>query len=101
MTAATREARRSARSGTTLLDVKGLKTHFFTQDGVVKAVDGVSLSIDDGKTLGVVGESGCGKSVAAMSILRLIGRPGRIAPAPPLHRGQRLSHRPNARRHPP
>jgi oligopeptide/dipeptide ABC transporter ATP-binding protein len=64
--------------GTPLLEIKNLKTHFFTRDGTVKAVDGVSMSVDDGKTLGLVGESGCGKSITAMSILRLIGRPGRI-----------------------
>jgi oligopeptide/dipeptide ABC transporter ATP-binding protein len=75
-----REARASGRKDPTrpLLEIKGLKTYFFTQDGVVKAVDGVSYAIPDGKTLGVVGESGCGKSITAMSILRLIGRPGRI-----------------------
>ncbi len=80
MTTSFRESRTSGRKDPTrpLLEIKGLKTHFFTQDGVVKAVDGVSYSIDDGKTLGVVGESGCGKSITAMSILRLIGRPGRI-----------------------
>ena len=80
MTTTFREARASGRKDPTrpLLEIKGLKTHFFTQDGVVKAVDGVSYSIPDGKTLGVVGESGCGKSITAMSILRLIGRPGRI-----------------------
>jgi len=61
-----------------LLVVNDLKTHFFTQEGVVKAVDGVSLSLDAGKTLGVVGESGCGKSVTALSILRIVERPGRI-----------------------
>jgi len=61
-----------------LLEVRNLRTHFFTQDGTVKAVDGVSFTVDDGKTLGIVGESGCGKSITAMSILRLIGRPGRI-----------------------
>jgi oligopeptide/dipeptide ABC transporter ATP-binding protein len=65
-------------AGAPLLDIRGLRTHFFTQDGTVKAVDGVSFSVDDGKTLGIVGESGCGKSITAMSILRLIGRPGRI-----------------------
>jgi oligopeptide/dipeptide ABC transporter ATP-binding protein len=64
--------------GTPLLEIKNLKTHFFTRDGTVKAVDGVSMSVDDGKTLGLVGESGCGKSITAMSILRLISRPGRI-----------------------
>ena len=80
MTTAFRESRATGRKDPTrpLLELKGLRTHFFTQDGVVKAVDGVSFKIDDGKTLGVVGESGCGKSITAMSILRLIGRPGRI-----------------------
>jgi oligopeptide/dipeptide ABC transporter ATP-binding protein len=80
VTSAFREARRSGQHDPTrpLLEIKGLKTHFFTQDGVVKAVDGVSYSIPDGKTIGVVGESGCGKSITAMSILRLISRPGRI-----------------------
>jgi len=60
-----------------LLEIKGLKTHFFTQDGIVKAVDGVSFEIKYGQTLGVVGESGCGKSITAMSAMRLIERPGR------------------------
>jgi peptide/nickel transport system ATP-binding protein len=59
--------------------VRDLKTHFFTQEGIVKAVDGVSFDVYPGKTLGVVGESGCGKSVTAMSILRIVERPGRIA----------------------
>ena len=61
-----------------LLAIDGLRTHFFTQDGVVKAVDGVSLAIGHGQTLGVVGESGCGKSITALSVMRLIERPGRI-----------------------
>ena len=55
-----------------LLDVRDLATHFFTTDGVVRAVDGVSFAIGAGETLGIVGESGCGKSVTALSILRLI-----------------------------
>jgi peptide/nickel transport system ATP-binding protein len=55
-----------------LLDVRDLKTHFFTEDGVTRAVDGVSFSIKPGETLGIVGESGCGKSVTALSILRLL-----------------------------
>jgi peptide/nickel transport system ATP-binding protein len=58
-----------------LLEVDGLKTHFFTRDGVVRAVDGVSFSIQPGETLAVVGESGCGKSVTSLSILRLIASP--------------------------
>jgi peptide/nickel transport system ATP-binding protein len=61
-----------------ILEVENLQTQFFTRDGVVRAVDGVSYSLGRGETLGVVGESGCGKSVAALSILRLIAPPGRI-----------------------
>src|SRR4029077_12014320 len=56
-----------------------LQTHFFTAAGVVRAVDGVSYSVKSGETLGVVGESGCGKSVTALSVLRLVANPpGRI-----------------------
>jgi oligopeptide/dipeptide ABC transporter ATP-binding protein len=61
-----------------LLEVKNLKTYFFTEDGVVKAVDGVDFVVQPGEMLGLVGESGCGKSVTAFSILRLIGQPGKI-----------------------
>ena len=61
-----------------LLEVRGLKTHFFLDEGVVKAVDGVDLRVRRGETLCVVGESGCGKSVTARSILQLVDRPGRI-----------------------
>ena len=61
-----------------LLRVENLKTYFFTDDGVVKAVDGVSLRVNRGETLGLVGESGCGKSVTSLSIMRLIASPGRI-----------------------
>ncbi len=61
------------------LEVKGLKTHFITRRGVVKAVDGVTFSVGEGETLGIVGESGCGKSVTCLSILRLVPAPaGRI-----------------------
>ncbi len=63
----------------TLLEVKDLRTHFFTMDGVVKAVDGVSYELNEGETLGLVGESGCGKSVSALSVMRLIpDPPGKI-----------------------
>jgi oligopeptide transport system ATP-binding protein len=58
-----------------LLDVKDLKTYFLTDDGLVKAVDGVSFDLHEGETLGLVGESGCGKSVTALSMLRLIPYP--------------------------
>ena len=62
-----------------LLEIDRLKTHFFTTAGIVKAVDGVTYSVDEGETVAVVGESGCGKSVTAMSILRLIPwPPGKI-----------------------
>jgi peptide/nickel transport system ATP-binding protein len=62
-----------------LLEVNNLRTHFYTRDGIVRAVDGVSFSVDPGETLAVVGESGCGKSVTSLSILRLIASPpGRI-----------------------
>src|SRR5881394_809897 len=62
-----------------LLEVEDLRTHFFTRDGVVRAVDGVSFTIQPGETLALVGESGCGKSVTSLSILRLIASPpGRI-----------------------
>jgi len=61
-----------------LLEIENLKSYFYTDDGVVKAVDGVHFAIDKRKVLGVVGESGCGKTVTALSILQLIPRPGRI-----------------------
>ena len=62
-----------------LLRVKDLKTYFFTHDGTVKAVDGINLKVSKGETLGLVGESGCGKSVTALSIMRLIpSPPGKI-----------------------
>ncbi|MBI3077836.1 MAG: ABC transporter ATP-binding protein [Deltaproteobacteria bacterium] len=62
-----------------LLSIEELRTHFFTDEGVVRAVDGVSVSLDEGDTLGLVGESGCGKTMTALSILRLVpSPPGRI-----------------------
>jgi len=63
-----------------LIDVRGLKTYFYTEDGVVRAVDGVDFTIEPEKTLGIVGESGCGKSVTALSIMGLVqSPPGKIA----------------------
>jgi peptide/nickel transport system ATP-binding protein len=74
-----------------LLDVSGLKTHFFTDEGVVRAVDGVDFYINRGETLGVVGESGCGKSVTALSIMRLIPQPpGRIVQGEIHYNGRNL-----------
>ncbi|MDA1051066.1 MAG: ABC transporter ATP-binding protein [Planctomycetota bacterium] len=61
-----------------LIEITNLQTHFFTDEGVVKAVENVSLTIPKGETLGLVGESGCGKSVTALSVIRLISSPGRI-----------------------
>jgi oligopeptide/dipeptide ABC transporter ATP-binding protein len=61
-----------------LITIDNLKTYFFTEDGTVPAVDGISFSIEQGKTLGLVGESGCGKSVTSLSIMRLIPPPGKI-----------------------
>ena len=73
----------------TLLEVKDLRTHFFTSEGVVKAVDGVSYDLDEGETLGLVGESGCGKSVSALSLMRLIPTPpGRIVTGEVFFEGQ-------------
>jgi len=74
-----------------LLDIQGLKTHFKTDDGWLHAVDGVDLSVDPGETLCVVGESGCGKSVTAMSVMRLIAMPpGRFAGGRILWKGRDL-----------
>jgi peptide/nickel transport system ATP-binding protein len=74
-----------------LLDIRGLKTQFKTDDGMVRAVDGVDLRIDRGETVGVVGESGCGKTVTAMTVLKLIQMPpGRIAAGSILWQGRDL-----------
>ncbi|MHA1517286.1 MAG: ABC transporter ATP-binding protein [Alphaproteobacteria bacterium] len=73
-----------------LLQIRGLHTTFRTLDGVARAVDGVSFEIGEGETLGLVGESGCGKSVTALSILRLVAQPGRIESGEILLRDQNL-----------
>ena len=75
----------------TLLEVRDLKTHFFTADGVVKAVDGVSWDVQEGETVALVGESGCGKTMTALSILRLVPQPaGRIVGGQVLFAGRDL-----------
>jgi oligopeptide/dipeptide ABC transporter ATP-binding protein len=74
-----------------LIHVKDLRTSFFTPEGEVRAIDGVSFSIDEGKTLGLVGESGCGKSVTSLSIMRLIASPpGKIVGGEIFYRGRDL-----------
>jgi peptide/nickel transport system ATP-binding protein len=75
-----------------LLDIRGLKTHFSTDDGIVQAVDGVDIAIGRGETVGVVGESGCGKTVTALSVLKLIAMPpGRIVAGEILYQGRDLA----------
>lgn len=73
-----------------ILEVKGLKTHFFTESGVVKAVDGVNFEVKRGEVLGLVGESGCGKSVTSLSIMRLIGVPGKVVDGEIIFEGRNL-----------
>ena len=74
-----------------LLEIKGLKTHFKTDDGWLHAVDGVDISIERGETVCVVGESGCGKTVTAMTVLKLVPMPpGRIAGGQVLWQGRDL-----------
>ncbi len=78
-------------SGSRLLEISGLKVHFHTDDGVVRAVDGVDIGVDRGETVSVVGESGCGKTVTAMTVLKLIAMPpGRIAAGQILWQGRDL-----------
>ena len=79
------------RMNKTLLSIENLKTHIFTSRGVIKAVDGISLSIDEQETLGIVGESGCGKTITGLSILRLEPKPGaRIVEGQILFKGEDL-----------
>jgi oligopeptide/dipeptide ABC transporter ATP-binding protein len=73
-----------------LLEVHNLKTYFFTEDGVVKAVDGVDFVVYPGEVLGLVGESGCGKSVSSFSIMRLVGPPGKVVDGQILFEGTDL-----------
>jgi oligopeptide/dipeptide ABC transporter ATP-binding protein len=73
-----------------ILQIKNLKTYFDTWAGIVKAVDGVSLNVREGETLGLVGESGSGKSVTALSILRIVPRPGKIIDGKIIYKGENL-----------
>ena len=74
-----------------MLEFKGLKTHFDTRDGVVRAVDAVDLQVDRGEVLGIVGESGCGKSVTSLSVMGLIAHPGSIVAGEILFDGRNLT----------
>jgi oligopeptide/dipeptide ABC transporter ATP-binding protein len=78
------------RSAQPLLEVKGLRTSFYTSDGVVRAVDGIDFHVDRGEIMGLVGESGCGKSVTSLSIMGLVARPGRVEAGEVLFDGQDL-----------
>jgi len=86
-----------------ILQIKNLSTHFETARGTVKAVDGVDLCVNEGDTLGIAGESGCGKTVLALSVMRLVPRPpGRIVSGRILFEGEDLLAFPEEemRRHP-
>ncbi len=75
----------------TLLQVRGLKTQFFTQDGIVSAVNGIDFELNEGETLGIVGESGCGKSVSVLSLMRLIpSPPGKVVGGEAMFQGRDL-----------
>lgn len=81
----------SQATGKPILEVKDLRTYFYTRDGVVRSVDGVSFSVSEGETLAIVGESGCGKSVTSLSLLRLIPTPpGKIVSGSVLYHGKDL-----------
>ncbi len=86
----TEKAAASRPGAETVLEVKDLKTYFFTYDGVVRALDGVNLTARRGETTGVVGETGCGKSVTAFSVTRLISHPGRVISGKVTYRGSDL-----------
>ena len=86
----------SATGAAPLLSVRGLKTQFFTEEGVAPAVDGIDLEIAPGQTLGLVGESGCGKSVTGLSLLRLVAPPGRIVAGEILFNGENILTLPEA-----
>ena len=81
---------RHSRGDRPLLEIRGLRTSFATRDGSVKAVDGIDFHVDRGEIMGLVGESGCGKSVTALSIMRLVAKPGRIDSGEIMFDGQNL-----------
>jgi oligopeptide/dipeptide ABC transporter ATP-binding protein len=81
---------RIERGDTPLLQVKGLRTSFYTRDGAVRAVDGIDFHVDRGEIMGLVGESGCGKSVTSLSIMGLVGRPGKVEAGEVLFDGRDL-----------
>src|SRR5688572_16602739 len=87
---ASERRRRRERGEKPLLEVKGLRTSFFTRDGAVRAVDGIDFHVDRGEIMGLVGESGCGKSVTSLSIMRLVSKPGRIEGGEIMFDGQDL-----------
>jgi oligopeptide/dipeptide ABC transporter ATP-binding protein len=87
---ASKRRARHERGDRPLLEVKGLRTSFFTRDGVVRAVDGIDFSVDRGEIMGLVGESGCGKSVTSLSIMRLVAKPGRVEAGEVLFDGRDL-----------
>jgi oligopeptide/dipeptide ABC transporter ATP-binding protein len=87
---ASRRRPRFERGERPLLEIKGLKTSFYTRDGVVRAVDGIDFHVDRGEIMGLVGESGCGKSVTSLSILRLVAKPGQVEAGEILFDGQDL-----------
>ena len=89
--------RRVGRAGDRLLEVKGLRTSFHTSDGIVRAVTGVDFHVNRGEVMGLVGESGCGKSVTSLSIMRLIVPPGRIEAGEVLFDGEDLLRYPEKR----
>ena len=74
------------------LQISNLKSHFFTSKGVVPAVDGVSIDVPPGKIIGLVGESGCGKSMTAMSVMGLLRHPGRVVDGKILLEGRDITH---------
>jgi oligopeptide/dipeptide ABC transporter ATP-binding protein len=80
----------SNQNSQSLLEVRNLKTYFYTEDGIVKAVDGVEFIVHPGEVLGLVGESGCGKSVTSLSIMRLISLPGKVVAGEILFEGKNL-----------